>query len=81
MVSYQNEGMPDKGSLIDGREENAMAEDPVQTKERKPAPMDIPWLRLWDRREKAVRSERELSKRARLENIEFMTMLEELEFH
>lgn len=57
-----------------------MAEDPTKH-DGNHTPVDIPWLRLWDRKSNESRSERIRSKRLRLEDIEYMNMLEELEFH
>ncbi len=58
-----------------------MAEDLTKRHDGNHTPVDIPWLRLWDRKSKESRSERFLGKRVSLEDIEFMNMLEELEFH
>lgn len=58
-----------------------MAEDLTKHNGGNHTPVDIPWLRLWDHKGKESRSERMRSKRLRLEDIEYMNMLEELEFH
>ena len=58
-----------------------MAGDLTIHKDGNHTPVDLPWLHLWDRRSSESKSERCRSKRVRLEDIEFMNMLEELEFH
>ena len=55
-----------------------MAEHNRQTKLNKEVP-DVPWLRLWE--EKLRTPKTDFDQETRLANIEFMNMLEELEFH
>ena len=43
--------------------------------------LDIPWLRQWENGGRRVKTEEELDRSERLVNIDYMTMLEELEFH
>ncbi len=58
-----------------------MTEDLTKHNDGNHRPVDIPWLYLWDRKSNESRSERFLRKRVRLKDIEFMNLLEELEFH
>ena len=55
-----------------------MAERNTQTTQNKVVP-DVPWLRLWE--EKLGKPKKDIDKETRLANVEFMNMLEELEFH
>lgn len=45
------------------------------------APLDIPWMRLWEKKSNRDRAASEGDLQTRLVNIDYMTMLEELEFH
>lgn len=58
-----------------------MADNLTQTKDKNRTPVDIPWMHLWDQKKCETKTERFSSKRLRLENIEYMNMLEELAFH
>ena len=48
--------------------------------EHQPSP-DIPWMRLWEKKSDRDRAALESDLQTRLFNIDYMTMLEELEFH
>lgn len=43
-------------------------------------PLDIPWIRRWDKKER-VRSTTVDDPQTRMAKIDYMAMLEELEFH
>ncbi len=43
--------------------------------------LDIPWMRLWEKKKERERAAAEEVLQTRLFNIDYMTMLEELEFH
>jgi hypothetical protein len=50
----------------------------IQTELNRRPTLDIPWIRLWEKKER-VRPTDDPQKR--MINIDFLTMLEELEFH
>ena len=43
--------------------------------------LDIPWMQLWEKNGSRDRAASEGDRQTRLINIDYMTMLEELEFH
>ena len=48
---------------------------------KRQASLDIPWMRLWEKTSERERAASENDVQTRLFNIDYMTMLEELEFH
>lgn len=53
----------------------------VQAEPACKAALDIPWLRRWEHRSAAKTPKDKEDLYTRLSNIEYMNMLEELEFH
>ena len=58
-----------------------MAEQTTRTETGRRPSLDIPWLRLWEQKSDRERAEAESDRQTRLGNVDYMTMLEELEFH
>lgn len=60
-----------------------MADTNIQTPEagKQRTAVEIPWLKLWDEKKAKSKAMLQPTKESRLDNIEFMTMLCELEFH
>lgn len=44
-------------------------------------PLDIPWMWMWEKKNNRDHASLEESRQTRLINIDYMTMLAELEFH
>ena len=53
---------------------------PVQSGTNHPIPLEIPWMKRWEKADGPERALAEEDHAARLVRIDYMTMLEELEF-